>query len=63
MFCGEVRSAHVGNTVQLCGWLEHVRNMQSLAFCVLRDRKGAVQLVVDQTVPQQGNSFCMPYYA
>ncbi|GFR82119.1 aspartate--tRNA(Asp/Asn) ligase [Elysia marginata] len=42
--CGELRASHVGQDVQLCGWLQHRR--MGGAFLVLRDWKGTVQLNV-----------------
>ena len=45
--CGELRMEHVGQQVQLAGWLENVREVGgSLAFVVVRDFYGKTQLVV-----------------
>lgn len=43
--CGELRSAHVGQEVTLCGWLQYER--QGL-FVVLRDFHGLTQIVIPQ---------------
>ncbi len=46
--CGELRTEHVGQTVQLAGWLENVREVgSSLAFGVLRDFYGKTQIVAE----------------
>ena len=46
--CGELRMAHVGQTVTLSGFLENLREVGSnLAFAVLRDFYGTTQLVLE----------------
>ena len=46
--CGELRMEHVGQKVQLAGWMENVRGVGgSLAFVVVRDFYGKTQLVVE----------------
>ena len=47
--CGELRMEHVGQKVQLAGWMENVREVGgSLAFVVVRDFYGTTQLVVEE---------------
>ncbi len=47
--CGECRLEHVGQHVQLAGWMENVREVGgNLAFVVIRDFYGKTQLVVEQ---------------
>ncbi|NWX88490.1 SYDM protein, partial [Nothoprocta pentlandii] len=43
--CGELRSAHAGRPVTLCGWIQYQR--QGL-FLVLRDFQGLTQIIIPQ---------------
>ncbi len=46
--CNELRLSDAGKTVELCGWLENVREVSgSLAFAILRDFYGTTQLVLE----------------
>jgi len=46
--CGELRAAHAGQQVSLCGWVSRRREHgEHLAFIDLRDHTGIVQCVVD----------------
>ena len=47
--CNELRLSDIGKNVQLCGWMENVREVGgNLAFIVLRDFYGTTQLVVEK---------------
>ena len=47
-YCGDLRTAHEGQEVALCGWVARRREHgANLAFVDLRDRSGFVQIVVD----------------
>ncbi|MCC6741574.1 MAG: aspartate--tRNA ligase [Planctomycetia bacterium] len=43
--CGALRASDAGQTVNLNGWVEAVRDQGSVAFLVLRDRYGQTQVV------------------
>ena len=46
--CNELRIEHAGQTVQLSGWMENVREVgQNLAFVILRDYFGTTQVVIE----------------
>ena len=49
--CGELRTADIGATVAVCGWVARRREHgEHLAFVDVRDHSGIVQCVVDNSV-------------
>ncbi len=49
--CGELRSDHIGQTVNVCGWVGRRREHgEHLAFVDLRDHSGIIQCVINDDV-------------
>src|ERR1700735_5430135 len=51
--CGELRSAQVGQTVTLAGWVQTIRKFGSITFIDLRDRYGITQLLFGEALNQE----------
>jgi aspartyl-tRNA synthetase len=51
--CAELRSANVGGTVRLSGWIHRKRDHGGVLFIDLRDHYGITQIVADQDNPVQ----------
>jgi aspartyl-tRNA synthetase len=46
--CGELRTANIGQSATLYGWVDSVRDKGGVMFLVLRDRYGKVQITLDE---------------
>ncbi|TAE19790.1 MAG: aspartate--tRNA ligase [Bacteroidetes bacterium] len=46
--CGELRPAHINQTVTLAGWVQTIRNIGKVLWLDLRDRYGITQIVAEE---------------
>ena len=46
-YCGQVNEDHLGQEIELCGWVHRRRDHGGVIFIDLRDREGLVQVVID----------------
>ncbi len=49
--CGALNMSHVGQPVQLAGWVQRIRELGGMTFIDLRDRYGITQLVINEDTP------------
>ena len=50
---GELRIENVGETVELAGWVQKIRNLGAMIFIDLRDEDGITQIVVNDEEMQE----------
>jgi aspartyl-tRNA synthetase len=51
-YCGHLNATHIGQPVELDGWVHRRRDHGGVIFIDLRDREGLVQVVVDPDTPE-----------
>lgn len=52
-YCGDLRLTDRNREISVCGWAQRVRDLGSLLFIDLRDRKGLLQLAFDENTPRE----------
>ncbi len=60
-YCGELDLSNVGEEVTIIGWVQRKRNLGSLIFVDLRDRKGIVQVCIKDNldIPDIRNEYIL----
>ncbi len=51
--CGELKINHVGENVELSGWIQKIRNLGGMIFIDLRDEFGITQIVINDASLQE----------
>jgi aspartyl-tRNA synthetase len=51
--CGVLTEKNIDEKVVLNGWIQKRRNLGGLIFCDLRDKTGIVQIVFNDTIPEE----------
>ena len=56
--CGELCINNIGETVELAGWIQKMRNLGGMEFLDLRDEFGITQIVInDEKLQEQAKNF------
>ena len=51
--CGELTRNNIGETVELSGWIQKIRNLGGMIFIDLRDEFGITQIVINDEAMQE----------
>lgn len=51
--CGELKKENIGQTVELAGWVQKIRNLGGMVFIDLRDEFGITQIVISDEKLQE----------
>lgn len=51
--CGELKRNDIGETVELSGWIQKIRNLGGMIFIDLRDEFGITQIVINNEELQE----------
>ncbi len=51
--CGELKQNNIGETVELSGWIQKIRNLGGMIFIDLRDEFGITQIVINNEKLQE----------
>ena len=51
-YCGDINASHIGQEVEVCGWVHRRRDHGGVIFVDLRDREGLLQVVFDPDRPE-----------
>lgn len=51
--CGELNIKNVGETVELAGWIQKIRDLGGMIFIDLRDEFGITQIVISDEKLQE----------
>lgn len=55
--CGELKISNVGESVELSGWIQKIRDLGGMIFIDLRDEFGITQVVIhDEKLQEQAKA-------
>jgi len=49
-YCGLIEESCMGQVVELCGWVDSLRELGHLQFILLRDWEGIVQVTANSEI-------------